>query len=258
MKRILILALAAACVPAALAQKPKGKTTSQPKPTPKVKPAAGVPLTGIYEGAITLPNTLTLRMVFHFNGKGAGTWDSPDQSALGLKLASARATGSNVTVTSATPPWRFTGKRSADGASLTGTFEQGGASLEMSLKKVTQVSTLRRPQTPKAPFPYKTTEVSFPNPAEVGVTLAGTLSIPMGNGPFPCVVFITGSGQQDRDSTIFEHKSFAVIADTLARQGVASLRCVSASTQEARSTAAPSRRLASTWVTISAPPLPSG
>ncbi len=225
MKRILILSLAAACLPAALAQKPKAKTKPQPKPTPKVKPAAGVPLTGIYEGAITLPNTLKLRMAFHFDGKGAGTWDSPDQSARGLKLASALATGANVTVTSATPPWRFTGKRSTDGTSLTGAFEQGGASLEMSLKKVAQVSTLRRPQTPKAPFPYKTTEVSFPNPTEVGVTLAGTLNIPTGNGPFPCAVFITGSGQQDRDETLFQHKPFAVIADDLARQGIASLRC---------------------------------
>ena len=217
MKLILLLALVAACTPLALAQKPKAK--------PAAKPVAAVPMTGLYEGAITLPNTLKLRMVFRFDGKGAGTWDSPDQGATGLKLASATAKGSTVTVTSTTPPWTFTGKRSADGASLTGSFEQNGTAMEMSLKRVAQVSALRRPQTPKPPFPYKTEEVSLANPAEAGVTLAGTLSLPQGTGPFPCVVFISGSGQQDRDETIFQHKSFAVLADDLARRGIASLRC---------------------------------
>ena len=35
---------------------------------------------------------------------------------------------------------------------------------------------------------------------------------------------ITGSGPQDRDETIFEHKPFAVIADHLAINGIASIR----------------------------------
>lgn len=182
-------------------------------------------MTGIYEGAITLPNTLKLRIVFHFDGKGAGTWDSPDQGATGLKLASANAKGDSVTVTCTTPPWTFTGKRSADGTSLTGSFVQGGTPMEMSLKRVERVTTLRRPQTPKPPFPYKTVEVTIPNPAEAGVTLGGTLTVPPGTGPFPCAVFITGSGQQDRDEMIFEHRPFAILADDLARRGIASLRC---------------------------------
>ncbi|WP_309718008.1 alpha/beta fold hydrolase [Armatimonas sp.] len=225
MKSVLILTLIAACAPVslALAQKPKPKPKTQPKP--QATAPKSVPMTGIYEGAITLPNTLKLRMVFRFDGKGAGTWDSPDQGARDLKLASGTATGSRVTVTCATPSWKFTGQLSPDKNSLTGNFEQGGLSMAMSLKKVAQVSALRRPQTPKPPFPYKTTEVSIANAAEAGVTLAGTLTVPPGAGPFPCVVFISGSGQQDRDSTIFEHRSFAVLADDLARRGIASLRC---------------------------------
>lgn len=35
---------------------------------------------------------------------------------------------------------------------------------------------------------------------------------------------VTGSGQQNRDEELFDHKPFAVIADYLARKGVASLR----------------------------------
>ena len=57
------------------------------------------------------------------------------------------------------------------------------------------------------------------------MTLGGTLTVPQGKGPFPCAVFITGSGQQDRDETLFQHKPFWVIADDLARHGIASLRC---------------------------------
>lgn len=220
MKHLLVLALAVACAPATLAQKPKPKPKQATKPT-----AAAVPMTGLYEGAITLPNTLKLRIVFHFDGKGAGTWDSPDQGATGLKLASATAKGEVVSVTCTTPPWTFTGKRSADGTSLTGSFVQGGTPMEMSLKRVERVTTLRRPQTPKPPFPYKMVEVTIPNPAEAGVTLGGTLTVPPGTGPFPCAVFITGSGQQDRDETIFEHRPFAILADDLARRGIASLRC---------------------------------
>ena len=35
---------------------------------------------------------------------------------------------------------------------------------------------------------------------------------------------VTGSGLQDRDETLFDHKPFAVIADYLARHGIATLR----------------------------------
>ena len=81
---------------------------------------------------------------------------------------------------------------------------------------------LLRPQTPEGPFPYATEEVTVES--EPGVTLAGTFVKPDGEGPFPTVVFLTGSGAQDRDETIAEHRPFAVIADALARAGVASLR----------------------------------
>lgn len=40
----------------------------------------------------------------------------------------------------------------------------------------------------------------------------------------PVVLMVTGSGLQNRDEEIFDHKPFAVIADALARQGIASLR----------------------------------
>lgn len=78
-----------------------------------------------------------------------------------------------------------------------------------------------RSQTPQAPFPYVTEELTWQGD---GVTLGGTLTIPEGEGPFPAVLLITGSGAQDRDETLAEHHPFAVWADQLARQGIASLR----------------------------------
>jgi pimeloyl-ACP methyl ester carboxylesterase len=87
---------------------------------------------------------------------------------------------------------------------------------------------VKRPQTPQQPYPYTTEEVTFRNEKD-GATLAGTLTWPIGYDPKshkkPTVVLlVTGSGQQNRDEEIFEHKPFLVIADYLARQGIASLR----------------------------------
>lgn len=61
-----------------------------------------------------------------------------------------------------------------------------------------------------------------------GNKLAGTFLLPKGASPthrVSAVVFITGSGLQDRDETIFGHKPFRAIATTLAQAGIASIRC---------------------------------
>ena len=70
--------------------------------------------------------------------------------------------------------------------------------------------------------PYREQEVSFTSGE---VKIAGTLSIPEGKGPFPAVVLLSGSGPQDRNSTLFGFQPFRVIADHLARVGIAVLRC---------------------------------
>ncbi|WP_417449371.1 alpha/beta hydrolase family protein [Kordiimonas sp.] len=82
----------------------------------------------------------------------------------------------------------------------------------------------KRPQMPQPPFPYKAEDVSITNAAAPGVTLAGTLTVPEGKGPFPAAVLISGSGPQDRDQTLLGHKPFAVLADYLTRKGIAVLR----------------------------------
>lgn len=81
-----------------------------------------------------------------------------------------------------------------------------------------------RPQTPQAPFPYDITDVRIDNPDAEGVTLAVTLTQPRGSDLVPAVVLVSGSGSQDRDESIWEHRPFAVLADHLSRQGIAVLR----------------------------------
>ncbi|MBD5200240.1 MAG: alpha/beta fold hydrolase [Bacteroidales bacterium] len=88
----------------------------------------------------------------------------------------------------------------------------------------TELKKSNRPQTPLPPFPYKTEEVVIKN-EKGGTALAGTLIIPKNtDNSTPIVIMVSGSGQQNRDEEVFEHKPFAVIADYLARNGIASFR----------------------------------
>ena len=73
-------------------------------------------------------------------------------------------------------------------------------------------------------LPYSEEEVTFENG---DVTLAGTLTLPEGDGPHPAVILVTGSGPQDRDESlapVTALKPFRLIADALARAGIAVLR----------------------------------
>jgi hypothetical protein len=108
------------------------------------------------------------------------------------------------------------------------TFEQNGVELKCEMTRIDvatfkKLTALKRPQNPQGPFPYSTDEVGFKSPVDK-TEIVGTLTLPQGEGPFPGVVLISGSGSQDRDGTIFGHKPLLVMADHLARNGIASLR----------------------------------
>jgi pimeloyl-ACP methyl ester carboxylesterase len=81
----------------------------------------------------------------------------------------------------------------------------------------------RRPQMPQPPFPYSQREISFTNPVD-NVTIAGTLTIPGGAGPFACVALLSDTGVHTRDHEEGTHKPYLVLADLLARRGYAVLR----------------------------------
>ena len=76
---------------------------------------------------------------------------------------------------------------------------------------------------PEQPVPYTEEDVSFENP-QANVRLAGTLTLPRGQSPFPAVVLVAGSGPVNRDEELFGHRPFAVLADHLTRRWVAVFR----------------------------------
>jgi pimeloyl-ACP methyl ester carboxylesterase len=119
----------------------------------------------------------------------------------------------------------FDGKISADLSSIDGTFTQMGNGLPLLIKRVKDQAALepRRPQNPVKPYPYREEDVTYAS-TTAGNTLAATLTIPPGKGPFPAVLLIVGSGPHDRDESLMGHKPFLVLADYLTRKGIVVLR----------------------------------
>lgn len=185
---------------------------------------------GSWEGTLETPGG-NLRLRLHAtqdaSGKLGAKLDSVDQGATGIPV-------DVITFEEGVVKWSITrlgasyeGKLAAGGDVIEGTLTQGIA-LKLSLKRMSAVSVAAaaapvRPQTPKPPFPYRVEGVFFPSKSD-GVVLAGTLTVPPGAGPHPAVILISGSGGQDRDETIFNHKPFHVLADHLSRRGIAVLR----------------------------------
>lgn len=184
-------------------------------------------LTGSWQGTLSVPGG-SLRVVFNFKERAEGgysaTLDSPDQGAFGIAADSVLVKDTLIHVSIQSIAGVFNGSHFAAADSITGIWSQGGMQFPLVLKySGKETERPKRPQEPKKPYPYKDEEVSFSNP-EAGITLAGTLTVPPSNRPFPAVVLITGSGPQDRDEALLGHKPFLVLSDYLTRQGIAVLR----------------------------------
>lgn len=187
---------------------------------------------GTWSGHIALPPgplAISVTLTRGDGGAWSGTIDIPAQGAHGLKLAPVVVTDSAVSFEIANVPGQptFAGTRSGD--RISGTFSQNGGTFRFELGRgaaaaaATAPPRTPRPQEPKPPLAYTAEDVTYRNDA-AGVRLAGTLTRPSAGGPFPAVVLISGSGAQDRDETVFNHKPFLVLADALTRRGIAVLR----------------------------------
>ena len=170
---------------------------------------------GAWSGKLSVYGS-ELTLVFHFDDE-ACTLDSPDQGVKGVPAKMERtAAGIKVDVPSINASYEGVYM----GESIMGTFKQHGQSFPLTVKP--GLVKRNRPQTPVMPYPYQTQEVSFSNGDAI---LKGTLVTPQNaSRQTPVLLMITGSGLQNRDEEIFEHKPFAVIADAFARAGIATLR----------------------------------
>jgi len=219
-KTTLAAALALAALGLAAQAAPAKPAPAKPAPT----------AAGDWSGALNADGT-QLRLVVHFTRKAAGglagTVDSLDQGANGIPFSLVRQTGRAVHAEAAGIKAVYDGTLDAAGKTVTGRWTQT-VPLPLTLTRMTAAAraALRRndrPQEPEPPYPYAAADVSFPGGA-AGVTLAGTLTVPAGDGPFPAAVLLAGSGPNGRDETILRHKLFLVLADSLTRRGIAVLR----------------------------------
>ena len=178
---------------------------------------------GTWEGVLNVG--VELRIVFHIKDGGDGklkaSVDSPDQSAFGLAVDSVYFDGINISLFMNAMQASYTGKLVSDSL-ITGEFRQG-TGFPLDLKKVEKAKMKLRPQTPQPPYPYREEKISYEN-ADRSIRFGATLTIPEGKGPFPAVVLISGSGGQNRNSSILGHEIFHVIADHLTRNGLVVLR----------------------------------
>lgn len=168
-------------------------------------------ISGSWRGVLEVED-VQLPLVLKITPDGNCTIDSPKEMVRNIPSDVKYLSADSIFV-STSIGFDYAG-RLQDGV-IHGTFTQGGISVPMDLKL------MQRPQNPQPPFPYQTEQVKFTN-ANAGATFAGTLSVP--DGAQCVLLMVTGSGSQDRDEELFEHRPFAVIADRLARQGIATLR----------------------------------
>ncbi|MBN2727731.1 MAG: prolyl oligopeptidase family serine peptidase [Bacteroidales bacterium] len=112
-----------------------------------------------------------------------------------------------------------------DRDSLRGTWTQMGVNyvINLGLTPEDEAFSIRRPQTPQEPYTYYCEDVKFYN-KKAKIWLAGTLTLPDTTHNWPVVVLVSGSGPQDRNEELLEHKPFLVIADYFTRNGIGVLR----------------------------------
>ncbi len=148
------------------------------------------------------------------------TMDSPMQGAKNIPTTYAKFENNQLSIKAIQLILQYEGVLLNDTV-IDGNFTQGGASLPLKLTK--GAVKLKRPQEPLPPFSYNSEDIVFNNVVE-GFELAGTLTFPHGDTAFPSVVLISGSGSQNRNEELFEHKPFLVLADYLTKNGIAVLR----------------------------------
>ena len=226
---------------------------SGPQPTVDLPPAGfemrriprirELPGASRHDGMLELPGNarLPVTLVFaHLEGEDYALIDIPAQGLQGLVLLEG-----GIPVSDEVDPkgsieshpdirvWRLPIQVEAmlllrpEGDSWTGEFRQGQFELPITFERAELGAAVvaRRPQDPVPPLPYAEVEVEIAT--EEGHLLAATLVIPGSDPPehgYPAVVMVTGSGPQNRDEELMGHRPFRVLADRLARKGIASLR----------------------------------
>lgn len=174
---------------------------------------------GRWEGRL-----MGIRLVFNIqtpqDGCLTATLDSPDQGATGIPVDTVITHGDSISLSVKALRLSYSGVMVPGDSLIRGTLTQG-MQLKLDLRRK-PAAPLVRVQTLAPPYPYLVKDVEWTTAS--GDTVRGTLSTPSDQKPLAAAVILSGSGQQDRDGTMFGHKPYLVLADSLTRAGVAVLR----------------------------------
>ena len=182
-------------------------------------------ISGYWQGVLHVSKTdsLTIGMMVDMDDDTLRVaMDSPDQYYMDIATDESKWEDSTLSWKVKEIGASFSGKLSADGQRITGTFKQG-SKLELTFERGHERKVIHRPQTPQPPYPYSEEEIHIKDKSNRYNLINGTLTMPE-QTPKAMVVLITGSGWQDRDESIMGHKPFLLIADHLTRQGYAVFR----------------------------------
>ncbi len=187
-------------------------------------------IVGAWQGFLGV-GSRQIRFVMHIDKTGneyRSSFDSPDQNVFGTQGSKTDLVGDSILteikIMNAGYRGSWNGKDS-----IIGKFKQGNFKTPLNMKRLDEKDVPKppaapvRPQTPKAPFGYIAEEVMYKN-ADSSLQYGATFTKPAQGSNFPTVIIISGSGTQDRDGTMFGHKTYAVLADLLTKQGIAVLR----------------------------------
>ena len=182
-------------------------------------------IAGNWLGTLEVGGT-KLRLVLKVTKSGDGyaaKLDSIDQGAKDLAIDSITMENNQIKFSAVQFGISYQGTFAEKTNKINGTFKQGALEVPFIFERVAEIAKQNRPQHPQKPYGYKEEEVGYKNLKD-NLKLTGTLTLPLGDKKFPAVILITGSGTQDRDGTVFEHRPFLVLADYLTKKGIAVLR----------------------------------
>lgn len=178
---------------------------------------------GVWQGELNVQGN-KLTMVFRVEASDNGYqlfMDSPDQKVTDIPVDKITLHNDSIIIIVNAVKGTFSGIVKGD--LIDGSWSQGNMDFPLILERTNSYEKLTRPQDPLEPFPYNVKDVTFFNSKD-SISLAGTVTYPKGDGPFPGLILISGSGPQNRNEEVLGHRPFLVLADFLTKKGYAVLR----------------------------------
>ncbi|HAF86754.1 MAG TPA: alpha/beta hydrolase [Sphaerochaeta sp.] len=224
---IVILGLMIALFPGCASMAEGQVGSLEPKEvSPLIEGEEAMDLSGYWQGSLAINPTNSLGIGFTMISTGEGHYEAmlqiPTQGVRNFAVSSVRQEETLITIEIEQLQASFSGTYDFAAQQIVGTFTQMGQSLPLVLTLGEPIENTR-PQDPSKPYPYISEDIAFTQTPE-DFLLAGTITRPEGNGPFPAVVLVSGSGSQNRDEALMGHRPFLVLSDALTRSGIVVLR----------------------------------